>query len=323
MLVPRTARSVPLALVVVLALGAAAPATSSRAAPRPRHDRVVTSTVLDDRALVRAGRWRSISNARAYLHTLSKSRKRGATLTSPVQTVAGGSVRLQFGPRRGKVQVWVGGAKVTTIRTALASRRFRTVDFSGSGPVVLRVARPRRGVYVDKLSLNPPRVPSVGDVVITEFMADPTGPDATQDWIELTNVAGDRLSLGGCAVGHNQPDSSALPANLTISPHGIVLVARSADRAVNGGLPNVDALFSFNLLDTAYVTLTCGGVLVDRTATLPGANTHFPGRAMQLKIDAPTTATANDVVANWCDAQATYGAAGNWGTPGRSNTTCF
>jgi hypothetical protein len=326
----RIADAVPagrLVLVLALALSASALVAPSRANQRAPHVRAAAATTLDDRALTRAGGWKSLTQAKAYRQTLSKSRKKGASLTSPTATTAGGSVRLQFGPSRGKVAIWVGGVKRKTVKTARASKKLVTVAFTGSGTVRLLVTRQRQGVYVDQLTVVPPPPPpppaTTGQVVITEFMADPVGSDADQDWIELTNATAGSVPLGGCVIGSNQPGGTTLPTGLAIAPHGIILLARSSDPSRNGGLPTPAAAFTFNLLDTAYVTLSCGGSLVDQTATLPGTNTHTKGRAVQLSTDWPTTAVSNDDATHWCDAQGTYGTDGNYGTPGAANTPCF
>jgi hypothetical protein len=284
--------------------------------------RRAATTVLDDRALVRSSGWRSASSAKAYLHTLTKSTRKGATLTSSTATTAGGSVRLQFGPGRGKVGIWVGGVKVRSVRTARATRKLVTVTFGGSGGVVLKVARPRNGVYVDKLTVSSPEAPvlarpTVGQIVITEMLSDPNGTDDAKEWFELTNVTGQTLSLGGCVVSNDLAASTVLPA-LSISPGGILLLARSADSTQNGGLPAVAATFGFPLNTLGLVQLDCGDVMVDRTATLFG----YEGFANEL-AGAKTNAVDNDDTKFWCALSSVYGTNGDVGSPGASNpTTC-
>jgi len=320
----RSARDVT--LVVLLALCAAvlvAPAHAARAAHRNSDVRqAATTTVLDDRALTRAGTWRSLWRSTAYQHTLSKSRTRGSTLTSPTKTVAGGSVRLQFGPRRGRLQIWVGGVRRTTVRTGSATRRYVNVAFGGTGDVVLKVGRPRRGVYVDKLTVTPPpRLPLAGEVVITEIMADPNNADATREWFEVTSLAPVEVSLGGCHVNHDGPGTTPLDS-FTLQPHGIAIVARSKVAAENGGLPSVAATFSFDLTadaltTTDYVSLTCHGTLIDQSAALYAE----PGIAKGLS-SAWTTAAGNDASGHWCQATTQYGTEGDYGTPGAANPVC-
>ena len=288
--------------------------------------RRAATAILDDRGLVRSRGWRSASSAKAYLRTLTKSATKGATLTSPTSTTAGGSVRLQFGPGRGKVGIWVGGTRVRSVRTARATRKLVTVAFGGSGAVVLMVARPRNGVYVDKLVVSPPvppvppappagpPAPSVGAVVITEFLADPFGTgDATKEWVELTSVAPGVVGLGTCVLG-NGSTTTQLPA-VSLAPGGIRVLAHSQDATQNGGLPPVSALFGFLLSNTSVqVSLTCGGILIDGTPAQPPVE----GRSKFMRGN-ETNATTNDDLSRWCDGQSLYGEAINFGSPGQSN----
>ena len=288
--------------------------------------RRAATTVLDDRALVRSSGWRSVSSAKAYLRTLTKSTKKGATLTSPTSTTAGGSVRLQFGPGRGKVGIWVGGVKVRSVRTARDTRKLVTVTFGGSGGVVLKVARPRNGVYVDKLTVSSPptppivpRSPAASEIVVTEVMAQPNGvTDAEGEWFELTSVADVPLQLAGCSVT-NGTSSTTLPA-ITLPAHGVALLARNSDATANGGLPTVTALFNFALTDVAsHVGLSCG-TLIDQTADLNavlGTSTWLPANH--------TTSVDNDTASTFCTGGAIYGTPGNAnrGTPGALNPLCF
>lgn len=323
-----TARDVT--LVVLFALLVACLVAPSAAPPevRSRDLRRTATTVLDDRALTRAGGWRSVSSSKAYLHTLSKSTKKGATLSSPTTTAAGGSVRLQFGPSRGKVAIWVGGVKRGTVRTARATRKLVTVSFTGVGPVKLTVVRPRQGVYVDSLTVSPPeppavRVPQVGEIVVNEVMADPaTVPDAAGEWFELTNVTSVDLPMEGCTAGHDGIGTTTFGA-FTIPAHGFAVIARSANTADNGGLPPVAATFAFTLeadqfTTTDFITLACHGVEIDRSAAMFSDTGHATG----LSSDS-TDAASNDLSGHWCEnVSNSYGTAGNFGTPGSDNPVC-
>jgi Tol biopolymer transport system component len=111
------------------------------------------TTNLDDRQLDRSGTWKSVSNPNATGKTLSKSKAANAALSSPTRATQGGSVRFQVGRKRGKAAIVVGG-KRTTVNTKAHKTGFKSVSFTGAGAVKIVVVKPRRGVYVDLLTLN-------------------------------------------------------------------------------------------------------------------------------------------------------------------------
>ena len=79
--------------------------------------------------------------------------------------------------------------------------------------------------------------PAVGELIITELMVDPlTVADELGEWVELTNVSDHTLDLGGCTIADDGRNGATIPAG-TLLPAGASLVlSRSADASVNGGL---------------------------------------------------------------------------------------
>ena len=144
-----------LCLVAGLVLLAPTTGVASAAAPGAtgRTERAAPSTI-DDRQLVRSKGWGAVTAAKAYRQTLSKSTKKGATATTKAAG-SGISVTFEFGPRRGKAQIAVGGKVRTTVSTAAAKARLRAVQVSGSGKVEVRVVKGGKGVFLDKVVLTP------------------------------------------------------------------------------------------------------------------------------------------------------------------------
>ena len=128
--------------------GAAGPAAAAATTER------VVSTTIDDRQLARSKGWGAVTATKAYRQTLSKSTKKGATATTKAAG-SGISVTFEFGPRRGKAQIAVGGKVRTTVSTAAAKVRLRAVQVSGSGKVEVRVVVGGKGVFLDKVVLTP------------------------------------------------------------------------------------------------------------------------------------------------------------------------
>jgi hypothetical protein len=154
--------------------------------------------------------------------------------------------------------------------------------------------------------------PQAGDLVITEYMANPDlVTDANGEWIEL--YATKMVDLNGLQLGNAFGDVKATldsASCITVDADNYALLARDSDSQVNGGLPAVDGTFSFSLVNSnsgVFIGID-DGLLDDTTHTSSPA-----GKARSLDPDQYDT-TANDQGANWCDATDTYGD-GDFGTP--------
>ena len=79
--------------------------------------------------------------------------------------------------------------------------------------------------------------PGVGDVLITEIMMDPAFvSDQFGEWVELTNVSEHDLDLSGLMVADEGRNMAVLP-NGTLLAHGqSIVVGRTMDQAINGGV---------------------------------------------------------------------------------------
>jgi len=280
--------------------------------------------IVDDRDLVRTGKWSSKASASAWNKTLSKSKVKGAKLTTKESTASGGAVSFQSGPDRGKAQIFVGGVKKATVKTAANKKKTKVVKFTGSGTVVIKVKSPgTKGVYVDYVALNdvgtPPSTtphPGAGEVIITEWLSNPdVVPPDKGEWFELANVAEDTWNLDGCTITDGEGTSTLsapdMPGSTTF------LFARSSVTADNGGLPAVDGVFNLTLTVTDSLTLTCGATVIDTVAW----TTEIDGQTTQLDAN-HYSAAQNDNAANFCPGTSSYGTGGDLGTPRASNLTC-
>jgi hypothetical protein len=101
----------------------------------------------------------------------------------------------------------------------------------------------------------------------------------------------------------------------SLAPGGFALFARSADSALNGGLPAVDATFGFSLVDTGAAVEVRDGTNILDVITWASS---MSGVSSQVKPGMYTT-TANDDAANFCLAVAGYGDMTNKGTPKAAN----
>jgi hypothetical protein len=164
--------------------------------------------------------------------------------------------------------------------------------------------------------------PMAGDLVITEFMANPKAVDDTVgEWFEVS--VGRDVDLNGLEIGKIEGTAlSTLKVAdcLRVTAGSLVVFGRSADDKVNGGLPGVDHVFSFDLVNSASSLYV--GVLGKALDAIAWTKTS-EGIATSLDPDMALNTTDNDLPASYCPAAttSTYGA-GDRGTPGSSNPQC-
>ena len=184
---------------------------------------------------------------------------------------------------------------------------------------------PAPGACLDGGVPRPIAGPAEGELVIQEILADPTSPlaDADAEWFEVAVQAD--VDLNGLGIGTTFGtviDTIDAPECRAVSAGDLLLFARSADPAANGGL-TPDATFGFSLVNGGGdLHLAHGGNLVD--AVTWGGGDVASGRARNLP-PALQDATANDDPASWCNVAAEAGllySTGNYGTPGLPNGDC-
>jgi hypothetical protein len=158
-------------------------------------------------------------------------------------------------------------------------------------------------------------VPAVGDIVISEYMANPSKVgDALGEWFELRVSA--NVDIGGLQLGRAEVDTGPGSVLLTLSPTECIpvtagthlLFAREADTMVNGGLPAVDHVVGFGVVnanDGLFIGMD-DAILDTRTYT-----STVDGAATSLDPTDPVFCTAEDI----------YGD-GDFGTPGGVNPAC-
>ncbi|HVK84684.1 MAG TPA: hypothetical protein VM513_11285 [Kofleriaceae bacterium] len=177
------------------------------------------------------------------------------------------------------------------------------------------------GMCDDAGVVRPIVPPAEGDVVISEFLANPAGSaDAQREWFELANVSDAPFDLNGLEVARTGATGNVVTTSACVSvpDGGFALFARSTDPELNGMLPTVDATFTFALVDSSgTLEVRDGATILDAIAWTSVTS----GVARQVDPDALTPAD-NDVATNVCAAAATYGDGTNTGTPRAANANC-
>jgi hypothetical protein len=153
--------------------------------------------------------------------------------------------------------------------------------------------------------------PSVGDLVITEYMANPSAlSDAVGEWFEIKNVSGRTIDLYGMDIG-NGGSLHTINEHISVGAGNFVTMANSASP---GFTP-----------DYVYVGISLGDFggqirLEWQSSTVIDVVTYIlasSGNSDELSMN-HVDATLNDNSSNWCSAVSRYGS-GDYGTPGAAN----
>lgn len=170
-----------------------------------------------------------------------------------------------------------------------------------------------------------------GQVVITEFMVEPTGALNTfgHEWFEVINTTNADLDLNGWVI-RSAGASGAVEEHtidnggpLTLAPGARLVLGRSSDVAGDASVSSYSYGSDIGLYFEDYIELLDGaGATVDYLFWEGGAT--LAGRSRKLDESAALTADGNDDFSKWCPSLSdAYGAgATNYGTPGAANTAC-
>jgi len=172
---------------------------------------------------------------------------------------------------------------------------------------------------------NTPRAivaPAAGQLVISEVLpnAAGTGTDGTQEWFELANTGATAFDLNGLGVKGGAAGINVVTSVncKSVAAGGYAVFAHGTDAATNGGLPAVDATFTFALGTTLTVFAADGTTVLDAITAIP---TQPDGTSKQVKPGNLNTTDNDNLTTNGCNAVAAqmYGTAANYGTPGAAN----
>jgi hypothetical protein len=140
-----------------------------------------------------------------------------------------------------------------------------------------------------------------------------------QEWFEVANtgsIAFDLNELGLDRAGDSRaPDVIRAADCKPVAPGGFALFARTADPAIDGMLPEVDATFGFALINSGGDVRVLDGATVLDAVTW---TTSTDGVSAQLEPAHFTTAD-NDTASSFCPAVTSYGDGTNLGTPRAAN----
>jgi hypothetical protein len=161
-----------------------------------------------------------------------------------------------------------------------------------------------------------------GDLVITEFQANPAGiADSAGEWFEVFNASSDAVDLEGLVVSDLGTESFTVVGSLLLNAGTAIVFGNNGDSSTNDGATvSYEYGSAMNLANTAdEIVLNNGSIDIDSVAWTSAWGVTS-GYSHQLSLTA-ADATSNDDPANWCLSTSAYGTY-NYGTPMGMNTTC-
>jgi hypothetical protein len=165
---------------------------------------------------------------------------------------------------------------------------------------------------------------SPGDLVITEWMAEPLAVDGeVGEWIEVYNPTAAALDLYGLVLRDRGSEFHTISDHVVVPSQGLVVLGQSDEEEDNGGVA-VDYEYGAAIRlgnDDDEIVLESAGVTVDEVSYDAGVLfPDLPGASVQLGSDS-LDALSNDEGSAWCLGSSPYGA-GDLGTPGSPNAAC-
>ncbi|HZA51136.1 MAG TPA: hypothetical protein VE549_10365 [Myxococcaceae bacterium] len=167
--------------------------------------------------------------------------------------------------------------------------------------------------------LRPVVSPAPGNLVITEFLADPSAvPDADGEWVEIfaavdADLNSVEIRTGAASAWLRREEC------LPVTAGTYALLARRDEPAANGGLPPVLAELGASLANAsgALAILTADGALIDQIVWTQQK------RGVSSQLDpARLSPTANDEPSSFCGAAQAWSANSDLGSPGAVNPPC-
>lgn len=122
---------------------------------------------------------------------------------------------------------------------------------------------------------TPYRAPRAGDLMLSEILFDPSGPDPDGEWFELANMSNETLELRGIELRDGAARKHVVASSVLVAPHGYAVFVRSP---ASSGVPasviaydyGVGLSSSSGILlangSTGAIQVSLGGVLLSRAA---------------------------------------------------------
>lgn len=163
---------------------------------------------------------------------------------------------------------------------------------------------------------------SQGDIIITEFMANPAAvADGSGEYIEIYNKRSSSFDLDGFILKDDDSDTHTIVGPLVIAAESFLVLGINSDSGTNGNM-TVDYQYSgFNLTNSndEIVLTTPGGIEIARVSW---TSSSFGGSGVAEELDALSDVNNSGEAqsSNYSNATSTYGD-GDLGSPGSVGNT--
>jgi hypothetical protein len=166
---------------------------------------------------------------------------------------------------------------------------------------------------------------SVGDLLITEIMHDPTKVSDTRgEWFEVYNTTLASINIRGLTFTSTGDTGFTVQDNVIIAAGGYAVMAARNNSLSNGGFTgDYQYTYSSNsvrLGKTDSVGIEANGTVIDSVSYNKFTFGYNVGTSHTLASGA-FSESDNDSSGSWCDATSAYGD-GDFGTPGSANDVC-
>jgi hypothetical protein len=175
-------------------------------------------------------------------------------------------------------------------------------------------------------------VPQVGDLLVTELMVDPSGPQPQSQWVELFNLADSPRLLSGLTIEDGYPHTHVIGATPPViaAAHSYVLMVRDRAFAPRSGVPPEAIVYEYGAGLASDEGIQFGSDFLDSVSLWNGdtALVNVPygswglvalGQSIEL---ATLDYAASGSWINWCTARHRWALGADYGTPGAPND-CF
>ncbi len=172
-------------------------------------------------------------------------------------------------------------------------------------------------------------ISSLGDLIITEVMFDPSGPEPQAEWFEVYNLSTSPKLLSGLTVRDGYPHTHVIASNPPViaPPGSYVVLVRDRAMAEADFLPSSSVVYEYGagLLDNEGILLengAAGSVSLWNDAmelvTVPYGSWQMASVGQSIEIEALQLPAAGSA-SMWCLAQHTWASGADYGTPGAAN----
>ena len=164
----------------------------------------------------------------------------------------------------------------------------------------------------------------IGSLVISEILPNPSAvSDDFGEWFELYNPTDEAINLNGFTISDDGADTHTIEENVIVPAGGYIVLGRSADMDINGGVAVDYEYANFILANSSdEIVISCEGVEIDRVDYNSDNGFFNPVSGESTTLNPNNlNASDNNIGGFWCRASSLFNGT-DLGTPGMANDAC-